>query len=81
MAVKSAYGKGRDSISSAIAGKPAATDVESGQAIAAEDPLLLNNKPGSVGPEVFVANGQLWESTGNFDRAMDNYSKGARKRT
>ncbi len=39
------------------------------------DPLSLENKPTSIGPEVFVANGQLWESTGNFPKAMESYTK------
>jgi thioredoxin-like negative regulator of GroEL len=43
--------------------------------ISKTDPLSLENKPASIGPEVFVANGQLWESTGNFPKAMESYSK------
>ncbi len=40
------------------------------------DPLSLSNTPSkSVGPEVFVANGQLWESTGDFGKAMESYTK------
>ncbi len=39
------------------------------------DPLRLDNMPQSVSPEVFVANGQLWESTGNFPKAMESYVK------
>lgn len=79
MAVKSAYDKSVNSVAGVFGGSTSVTDVETGQAIAAEDPLLLGDKPTSVGPEVFVANGQLWESTGNFDRAMDNYSKALEK--
>lgn len=80
MAVKSAYSKGRDSVAGVFGGKASATNLETGEAIAKDDPLLLNSdKPTSVGPEVFVANGQLWESTGNYDRAMDNYSKALEK--
>jgi hypothetical protein len=79
MAVKSAYSKSVDSVSGVFGGKASATDVATGQPISSEDPLLLTDKPTSVGPEVFVANGQLWESTGNFDRAMDNYSKALEK--
>ena len=40
-----------------------------------QDALSLANTPTQLGPEVYVANGQLWESSGSFDRAMDNYSK------
>lgn len=39
------------------------------------DPLSLANKPASVGPEVYVANGRLWESTGDNTKAMESYSK------
>ena len=31
--------------------------------------------PNGVGPETFVANGQLWESTGDIDKAMESYTK------
>ncbi|QDT01684.1 photosystem I assembly protein Ycf3 [Rubripirellula lacrimiformis] len=41
----------------------------------ADDPLRLDNKPDKVDPEVFVANGQLWESTGDFNKAMESYTK------
>ena len=43
--------------------------------IPADDPLSLQNKPEKVGPEVFVANGQLWELTGNTTKAMEDYAK------
>lgn len=39
------------------------------------DPLSLANKPASVGPEVYVANGRLWESTGDNTKAMESYTK------
>ena len=39
------------------------------------DPLSLANKPASVGPEVYVANGRLWESTGDNTKAMESYGK------
>ncbi|MEM9589212.1 MAG: tetratricopeptide repeat protein [Planctomycetota bacterium] len=39
------------------------------------DPLSLSNTPEKVNPEVFVANGQLWEASGNTDKAMENYTK------
>ncbi|MGI9470338.1 MAG: tetratricopeptide repeat protein [Rubripirellula sp.] len=41
----------------------------------ATDPLSLSNRPAKVGPEVFVANGQLWESTGELGKAMESYTK------
>ncbi len=39
------------------------------------DPLSLANKPASIGPEVYVANGRLWESTGDNTKAMESYGK------
>ncbi|EKJ99952.1 O-linked GlcNAc transferase [Rhodopirellula baltica SH28] len=39
------------------------------------DPLSLENEPGQLEPDVLVANGQLWESTGNLTKAMESYSK------
>jgi len=39
------------------------------------DPLSLDNSPERLEPEVFVANGQLWESTGNMTKAMESYAK------
>jgi Flp pilus assembly protein TadD len=39
------------------------------------DPLRLDNKPDQVDPEVFVANGQLWESTGDMTKAMESYTR------
>ena len=43
--------------------------------VAATDPLSLTSRPDSISPEVFVANGQLWESTGDFTKAMESYTK------
>jgi Tfp pilus assembly protein PilF len=43
--------------------------------LAQVDPLSLANKPKAVDPEVFVANGQLWESTGDMNKAMESYTK------
>ena len=42
------------------------------------DPLRLDRKV-DVNAEVFVANGRLWESTGNTEKAMENYSKALEK--
>lgn len=39
------------------------------------DPLSLANNPEKLEPDVFVANGQLWESTGNLTKAMESYAK------
>ena len=42
------------------------------------DPLSLANKPASVGPEVYVANGRLWESTGDNSKAMESMARHCR---
>ena len=52
-----------------------------GDDIPDDDPLRLDHRPGKVNPEVFVANGQLWESTGNFAKAMESYSKALERET
>jgi Flp pilus assembly protein TadD len=62
-AVKSAAGKAKTAVIS-----PFATTEKS------DDPTSLTNMP-SIGPEVFVANGQLSEAQGNFTKALDNYTK------
>lgn len=38
------------------------------------DPTSLAHKA-EVTPKVFVANGRLWESTGNYEKAMESYAK------
>lgn len=42
-----------------------------------DDPTSLANmpSPNSLGPEIWVTNGQLYESQGNFTKALDNYTK------
>lgn len=40
-----------------------------------EDPLSLSSTPEKMEPDVYVANGQLWESTGNLTKAMESYTK------
>jgi tetratricopeptide (TPR) repeat protein len=42
------------------------------------DPLRLDRKT-EVNAEVLVANGRLWESTGNLQKAMENYTKALEK--
>jgi tetratricopeptide (TPR) repeat protein len=42
------------------------------------DPTSLAHKA-EVSAEVFVANGRLWESTGNFEKAMESYAKALEK--
>lgn len=46
-----------------------------GEESKAEDPLTLDGDPEQLQPDVFVANGQLWESTGNLTKAMESYAQ------
>lgn len=66
---KSAYGKTKGAVAKLFGKEPAPENAGT-----ADDPLRLDNQPNSIGPEVFVANGQLWESTGNFTKAMESYT-------
>ena len=63
-AVKSAAGKAKTAV---IA--PFSTAAKS------DDPTSLANMPTSLGPEVWVANGQLAETQANYTKALDNYTK------
>jgi Tfp pilus assembly protein PilF len=63
-AVKSAAGKAKTAV---IA--PFSTAAKS------DDPTSLTNMPTSLGPEVWVANGQLAETQSNYTKALDNYTK------
>ncbi|QEG38944.1 tetratricopeptide repeat protein [Roseimaritima ulvae] len=75
-AVKSAYSKTTGGIAGLFNGNGGENTVdEAGNKIASDDPLNLSNKPESIGPEVYVANGQLWETSGNLDNAMEKYAK------
>ena len=67
---KSFFARSRDAIAGAFAVKQTNTE-----AVSENDPLSLANRPDSLGPEVYIANGQLWESSGSFDRAAENYKK------
>lgn len=64
-AVSSAVGKAKDAVTAPFVQQN--TDES--------DPLSLNNMPGDLGPEIWVANGQLYEAQGNFVKALDNYTK------
>ena len=74
---KGALGK----TTNAFAGVFRRDKAKSGEAKGAEnsDPLRLDNPSKKVEPEVFVANGQLWESTGDFSKAMESYTKALEK--
>lgn len=70
-AAKGFFGK----TTSAVAGVFSRDTVLSDSVPDESDPLRLENRPDSVDPEVFVANGQLWESTGDMGKAMESYTK------
>ncbi|KAA5544704.1 tetratricopeptide repeat protein [Roseiconus nitratireducens] len=74
---KNAVTKSRDTVAGWF-GKdtPSAPDAVPGDET---DPVSLAHKA-EVSPEVFVANGRLWESTGNFEKAMESYAKALEKR-
>jgi Tfp pilus assembly protein PilF len=69
LAVKGAYSKTTNALTGMISPKTTQDGV------ASDDPLSLANKTKSVSPEVFVANGQLWETTGNLEKAQEQYVK------
>jgi tetratricopeptide (TPR) repeat protein len=65
-AVSSAYGKAKTAITSPFSASDSPTD----PAIAATP----GAKP-TIGPELYVMNGQLHESQGNYAKAIDSFSK------
>lgn len=65
-AFSSAYEKTRSAVSTALS--PTSD-------LAASDPISLSNRPASIGPELHVATGQLYESKLQFTKALDSYSK------
>jgi tetratricopeptide (TPR) repeat protein len=72
---KNAWGKSRDAVTGIFKGQTAQEKaVAKREAESDVDPLRLDRKT-DVGPEVFVANGRLWESTGNRQKAMESYTK------
>ncbi len=48
---------------------------EATEEVAVSDPLSLANMPKNIGPEVYVAQGQLWESSGDYNKAMESYAR------
>ena len=72
-AVSSAYGKTKTAVASALV--PASVASSDGSN---SDPTNLANSPAnadSLGPEINVITGQMYESNGQYDKAMDFYSK------
>lgn len=64
--VKSAAGKAKSAVVSTFSTTPSGDP---------DDPTSLASMPSSVAPEVWVANGQLCETQGNYTKALDNYTK------
>jgi len=76
LAVKSGAVKTRDGVVGIFGGKKTSVvSGETGEQVAANDPLRLDNTPDSAAAEVLVANGQMWEASGNHARALENYSR------
>ncbi|TWU40808.1 photosystem I assembly protein Ycf3 [Novipirellula artificiosorum] len=76
VSAKNAIGK----TTSAVAGVFRRDTDDGADEFSQTDPLTLTDEPVEVSPEVFVANGQLWESTGNFPKAMESYTKALEKK-
>ena len=66
-ASKNVFQKASSRVAGLFGGGPESSDPQ--------DPLSLNSSPENMEPDVFVANGQLWESTGNLTKAMESYSR------
>jgi len=73
MATSSAWNKTKNGVTNMFGGA-SATAAEDGTKLADDDPTRLST-PASVSPEVFVAQGALWETTGDFAKAMDSYNR------
>lgn len=68
-ATKNAFTKSTDTVGGWFGREKNAQETVAG------DPLALSNTPDKVNPDVFVASGQLWESTGNVTKAMESYTQ------
>ena len=73
MATSSAWTKTKNGVTGMFGGS-STTAGEDGTKLADNDPTRLST-PASVSPEVFVAQGALWETTGDFTKAMDSYNR------
>ena len=69
---KTVWKKSGDAVTGMFAGHK--KESKSAELPSEVDPLSLDREV-EVGPEVMVANGRLWESTGNLQKAMENYTK------
>jgi len=73
MATSSAWNKTKNGVTGLFGGG-STTAAEDGTKLADNDPTRLST-PATVSPEVFVAQGALWETTGDFAKAMDSYNR------
>lgn len=64
--VSSAYDKAKTTVTAPFAGQVGSER---------DDATSLANMPNSIGPELWVSNGQLYESQGQFEKALANYTK------
>lgn len=74
MATSSAWSKTKGGVASLLGGGAGKAAEQAAAATSESDPTKLGS-PGSVSPEVFVAQGALWETTGDFAKAMESYQK------
>lgn len=68
LAVQSAYGKAKSAVSGVFT-------AEEGTETEHTDALSLANVPTDLGPEIYVANGQLWETNGDYNKALEQYGR------
>jgi len=73
MATSSAWNKTKNGVTGLFGGS-STTAAGDGTKLADDDPTRLST-PATVSPEVFVAQGALWETTGDFTKAMDSYNR------
>jgi Tfp pilus assembly protein PilF len=69
-AVSSAYGKAKTAMSSAFSPAPSAAAPPDATSLA-----TMPANPATIGPEINVMTGQMYESNGQYAKAMDYYSK------
>ncbi|HBJ37899.1 MAG TPA: GlcNAc transferase [Planctomycetaceae bacterium] len=72
-ATSSAWNKTKNGVTGLFGGSES-TVAADGTKLPDNDPTRLST-PASVSPEVFVAQGALWETTGDFTKAMDSYNR------
>lgn len=73
LAASSAWNKTKNGVTGLFNSGATTTD-QNGNPLPSDDPTRLSS-PASVSPEVFVAQGALWETSGDFTKAMDSYTR------